>query len=107
LRGGSASKYADYSWHVGLPGWTIKLAQNGMEILNTTTDDRGEYSFLNLMPGTYEVTEESINGWSQTALGGGRYLVTLTDKPASRLDFGNSPSNTFYTKERWSGSDIG
>lgn len=80
---------------VGLQGWTIKLMQNGIEILNTTTDDRGEYCFLNLLPGTYEIAEESVNGWNQTAPGGRHHWVTLTDKSAQRLDFGNRPSNNF------------
>jgi hypothetical protein len=82
-------------WRIGLQGWTIKLMQNGIEILNTTTDGRGAYCFLNLLPGTYEIAEESVNGWNQTAPGGGRHWVTLTDKPAQRLDFGNRPSNSF------------
>jgi hypothetical protein len=80
---------------IGLQGWTIKLMQNGIEILNTTTDGRGAYCFLNLLPGTYEIAEESVTGWNQTAPGGGRHWVTLTDKPAQRLDFGNRPSNSF------------
>jgi hypothetical protein len=73
----------------GLPGWTIRLKRNGTELLNTTTDNVGQYSFGDLLPGRYEVSEDSISGWNQTAPGGGSYLVTLTDKPAYNLDFGN------------------
>lgn len=74
----------------GLPGWTIRLKQNGTDLLNATTDNAGQYSFSNLQPGRYEILEDNMPEWVQTAPGGGSYLVTLTDKPAYNLDFGNS-----------------
>ncbi|HSD58528.1 MAG TPA: SdrD B-like domain-containing protein, partial [Methanotrichaceae archaeon] len=73
----------------GLTGWTIRLKQNETELMSATTDDLGRYSFPDLPPGEYEVAEDPVAGWSQTAPKGGSYLVTLTDKPAYRLDFGN------------------
>lgn len=73
----------------GLPGWAIHLKQNGSNLLNATTDDQGQYVFHDLLPGRYEVTEENSPGWNQTFPGGNSYLVTITDKPAYRLDFGN------------------
>ncbi len=73
----------------GLSDWTIRLKQNGTELLNTTTDNAGQYSFSDLQPGRYEVLEDNVSGWNQTVPGGGSYLVTLADKPAYRLDFGN------------------
>lgn len=73
----------------GLSGWTIRLMQSGTELMNATTDDLGMYSFANLSPGEYEVVEDPIEGWNQTVPEGGTYLVTLTDKPAYRMDFGN------------------
>ena len=73
----------------GLQGWTIRLRQNGIELQSTTTNDAGQYLFSNIKPGRYEVLEDKISGWDQTAPGDGSYLVTLTDKPAYRLDFGS------------------
>ncbi len=73
----------------GLPGWTIRLRQNGRELQSTTTDDLGQYLFSGLQPGQYEVLEDNVLEWDQTAPGGGSYLVALTDRPAYRLDFGS------------------
>ncbi len=73
----------------GLSGWTVRLMQNGTELMSVATGDRGEYSFLNLPPGEYEVIEDPLDGWNQTVPGGGSYLVTLTDKPAYHIDFGS------------------
>lgn len=73
----------------GIAGWTIRLLQNGTELSNTTTDTQGMYSFDNLQPNLYEVEEDSVPGWNQTAPGSGSYIVRLTDKPAQHQDFGN------------------
>ncbi|HUI40023.1 MAG TPA: PKD domain-containing protein [Methanothrix sp.] len=73
----------------GLEGWTIRLALDGKEIANTSTDNQGGYIFRNLAPGNYELKEEPASGWQQTAPGGGSYPIRLTDKPAYNLDFGD------------------
>ena len=77
----------------GLQGWTIILSRNDNEILQTTTNDEGRYSFKNLTPGTYIVAENMIAGWNQTYPGGvngeGNYTVNLIDKDADNYDFGN------------------
>ncbi|MCJ7607716.1 MAG: MSCRAMM family adhesin SdrC, partial [Thermoplasmata archaeon] len=59
-----------------LEGWTIWLEGDqvdGMHIgpISTTTDENGNYAFLDLLPGVYTVWEELPDGW---------YAVT----PASR-----------------------
>ncbi len=73
----------------GLPGWTIRLTQNGTEISNAITDEQGRYLFGDLSPGLYELREDPVQGWNQTSPGGGFYQVRLTDKPASGLNFGD------------------
>ncbi len=73
----------------GLPGWTIRLVRDNIVIRNTTTDESGNYSFDNLEPGSYTLSEVLMEGWNQTAPGGRSYQVTLTDKCGYRYDFGN------------------
>lgn len=73
----------------GLGGRTIRLMQDGMEQANTTTDAEGGYIFSNLRPGNYELKEDPVSGWKQTAPGGGSYRVRLIDRPAYNLDFGD------------------
>jgi hypothetical protein len=73
----------------GLPGWTVVLETDGMNYLQTTTDDEGRYSFPNLSPGIYTVSEINAAGWNQTAPGGGSYSINLVDKDATNYDFGN------------------
>jgi hypothetical protein len=55
----------------GLKDWKIYLDTNTNGQLDTgevstTTDNDGNYSFTNLRPGTYTVTEETQPGWKQT-----------------------------------------
>ncbi|TAK57427.1 MAG: T9SS type A sorting domain-containing protein, partial [Bacteroidetes bacterium] len=49
----------------GMAGWTINLS--GTVTSSTTTDPTGAYSFTNLGPGTYTVTETVLDGWVQTS----------------------------------------
>ncbi|MEZ6190394.1 MAG: SdrD B-like domain-containing protein [Phycisphaerales bacterium] len=62
---------------IPLAGFTIYLDQNLNGILDpgelfTTTDQNGEYWFMNLTPGTYYVSELLPNSdWEQTYPGGG------------------------------------
>jgi SdrD B-like domain len=73
----------------GLPGWTIILKTEGMDYLQATTDDIGRYSFANLSPGIYTVSENNVTGWNQTSPGNGGYEIDLVDKDAINYDFGN------------------
>ncbi len=73
----------------GLAGWTIILTIEGQERLQTTTDDEGRYSFQNLEPGKYSVSENSVTGWNQTCPAGGSYEINLVDRDAFSYDFGN------------------
>ena len=52
----------------GLADWTVDLFDSSGDLLATTTTDvNGDYSFTDLGPGTYTVTEEIQPGWVQTA----------------------------------------
>ena len=91
----SGTKFEDYNGdgflsagEAGVPGWTIRLLNNGTWTL-ATTDIQGHYTFRNLRPGKYTVLEDHQSGWRQTTPGCQAYHVTLTDKDASRLDFGD------------------
>nr|AAU82998.1 fibrinogen-binding protein-like [uncultured archaeon GZfos1D1]QNO56998.1 hypothetical protein MGAOFDBH_00016 [Methanosarcinales archaeon ANME-1 ERB7] len=72
----------------GLPDWTINLA--GPVSGTTATAADGSYSFTNLEPGDYTVSEVLKPGWVQTCpTPPGTYSVTLTDTSATDKDFGN------------------
>lgn len=73
----------------GLPGGTIILKTDGMDYLQTTTDAIGRYSFENLLPGIYTVSESNITGWNQTTPGNSGYEINLVDKDAINYDFGS------------------
>ncbi len=53
-----------------LVGWTIQLAGTdglGRVVTRTTqTDDNGRYTFGDLFPGSYIVSEPAVRGWNQT-----------------------------------------
>ena len=51
---------------VGLPGWTIILKGPHNFSTSTVTDSSGNYSFGNLGPGLYTLSEVMQSGWTQT-----------------------------------------
>jgi hypothetical protein len=50
----------------GLQGWTIQLKKAGGGTVSTVTDVNGNYSFVNLAPGLYTLSEVMQSGWKQT-----------------------------------------
>ena len=76
----------------GLSGWAVHLMHNGADMLNALTDVAGNYLFTGLEQGRYIVAEDHELGWNQTAPEGGAYDLTLADKDADHIDFGNSKS---------------
>ncbi|OHA18146.1 MAG: hypothetical protein A2664_01600 [Candidatus Taylorbacteria bacterium RIFCSPHIGHO2_01_FULL_46_22b] len=50
----------------GLAGWTIVLKKIGGATATTTTNASGNYTFSNLGPGTYKLSEVMQTGWTQT-----------------------------------------
>lgn len=67
---------------------TISLTLEGNAASTATTNESGQYSFVNLSPGRYELKMDPFSGWSLTAPGSGRYEVTLSDRSGSGLDWG-------------------
>ena len=66
----NANRHEDWN-EEDLPGWTIFIDKNGNEALDngersTVTDHHGDYSFNNLMPGTYSICEVQQHGWYST-----------------------------------------
>ncbi|MBI4546659.1 MAG: S8 family serine peptidase [Ignavibacteriae bacterium] len=70
-----------------LLGWQIMLT--GADTMSTTTDSAGTYSFTNVTPGDYTLSESLQVGWVQS-VPVGSYLVTMySGLDTSSLDFGN------------------
>jgi uncharacterized protein (DUF2141 family) len=73
----------------GLPGWTIVLdSVDGATHLATVTDAAGNYSFTNLDPGAYRVSEGGQPGWVQVTVNPGDITV-LSASTVTGVDFGN------------------
>ncbi len=95
----SGRKFSDLNgdglWDAGEPalaGWTIHLT-GGPHAVNRSslTDGNGRYTFANLEPGAYTVSEQQQTGWSQTyPAGAGTHAVTLVDRSLGDFDFGNT-----------------
>ena len=81
---------------LGLSGWTIELYNetgNGL-LATTTTDAQGNYSFINILPGNYQVCEVNKNNWYNTDPGAGAATtacesITVTSGQSTIADFGN------------------
>ncbi len=71
----------------GLAGWTINLTGNGGG--NDTTDAGGNYSFVNVGPGTHTLSEVAQTGWVATVPAGGTTNFTNNSGVDKTQDFGN------------------
>ena len=73
----------------GLEGWGIIIEGEGI-IHDTTTDSNGEYWFMELLPGSYTLTEVQRPGWQQTHPPDGSHEVELAaGEMITGVDFGN------------------
>jgi len=79
----------------GLNGWTILLVDSSTgQVVETaitaTGTEAGQYSFIGVPPGDYEVREAKQAGWQQTFPAGGTYSFVLgyQDRETD-IDFGN------------------
>jgi hypothetical protein len=73
----------------GLAGWTLILKSEGKEDRQAYTDDKGQYTFGDLVPGRYTLIQVKPDGWNQTAPLEESYVINLVDKDAFGYDFGN------------------
>ncbi|NBR07663.1 MAG: hypothetical protein EBT92_18130, partial [Planctomycetes bacterium] len=82
----------------GLQNWTIQLDKdnNGSIDFTTTTDSNGKYTFVDIRPGTYKITELNQTGWTQTYGVGGYVFAPISGKnlegpsgAAGTYNFGN------------------
>ncbi len=109
----SGTKYEDVNQdgtkgqdETGLEGWTIELRKNGEFLNKTITDQGGQYSFVALDPGDYEVYEVMQDGWTATAPANGAHLISLSPgQDLAGTDFGNfKTSEENLTKASVSGT---
>ncbi|HEY9610683.1 SdrD B-like domain-containing protein, partial [Allocoleopsis sp.] len=97
------------SGETGLQNWTIQLDKNndGTIDATATTDSTGKYTFTNLGPGTYKVTELNQTGWTQT-FGTSGYTFTATSGlnqtgtsgTATTYNFGNFQNNSNFSIDK-------
>jgi hypothetical protein len=75
----------------GMQHWLLRLARNSQITDSVLTDSDGNYSFDNLSPGTYTLSEQQQNGWIQTfPVTSGVHVVALTSGDSvSNKNFGN------------------
>jgi hypothetical protein len=74
----------------GIHGWNITLKNATGAVMSTaSTNPQGYYEFTNLLPGSYNVSEEDKVGWMHT--NASFKLVTLADKDLTNLNFTNRP----------------
>jgi hypothetical protein len=66
---------------VGLPGWTIKVFQGGLQAFSTVTDANGNYQFSLIAGITYVVCEVLQPGWVQTSPLAGPGIVACNFEP--------------------------
>gem|GEM_PF-6149181 len=72
----------------GIPGWKLYISGSGID--STTTDSLGSYTFADLVPGNYTVSESLQAMWQQTLPTGGTYSITVRENlDTSGIDFGN------------------
>ncbi|MBI5217056.1 MAG: hypothetical protein HY960_14975, partial [Ignavibacteriae bacterium] len=70
----------------GISGWKIYLSGSATD--STTTDVNGNYSFINLGPGTYSLSEAVQNGWTQTTTNPSP-ITTSSGTDVTGQNFGN------------------
>jgi len=81
-----------------LGGWTVKLKNMTQDFtLQTTTDTNGHYSFSNIGPGSWQVSETVQSGWVALDPDSGLHLLNV-DGDVSDADFINQGDLTISGK---------
>lgn len=76
---------------VGLAGWAVELKDGDAVIDSIITDENGDYSFANLVTGTYQVCEVNQAGWTPTNPSSGcSDLLTVVANQTTTQDFANT-----------------
>lgn len=77
----------------GIPNWTIYL--EGPVNQSTITDDKGNYCFYNLIPGSYTIREANKSGWRQSMPSSITYSLEIGNgNNFTGIDFGNFEDKT-------------
>jgi hypothetical protein len=88
----------------GLSGWTINATNGGG---SQVTDVNGNYSFTNLGPGTYVLTETSQPGFTLTEPALGNYSVAaVSGVDVTGRDFGNYQSSDSSVYRTWTAAQL-
>jgi hypothetical protein len=79
---------------LGVQGWNVMLSNNTMTA-NATTDMNGMYNFMGLANGSYNVTEQTLAGW--TPVGATTLTVTINGADMENQNFTNIPPSVTVT----------
>ena len=88
---------------LGMSNWKVMLGGTASTVLYTDTN--GAYTFTNLLPGGYTVTEELQSDWVQTyPPANAFYVITLVPgTDTSNINFGNhfAPHTSYVVTKGW------
>jgi hypothetical protein len=95
-----------------LSGWKIKIS--GTKNDSTTTDENGNYTFVNLLAGSYTISEQTQSGWMQTfPVSPETYSLSVTSgvnhaqKDFGNFQYGSISGNVFLDMNGNSSKDEG
>ncbi len=60
----------------GLSGWTVDLESGSARVASTTTESNGDYTFTNVLPGSYTIVVVEDPGYVATVPASGSFAVT-------------------------------
>ena len=90
----------------GIPGGDVSLLLDGKVVANTTTDDNGIYTFKNILPATYTISDPVPSGLVLTTPS--TVIVTVTGSTVVKANFGlvgmNAISGMKYNDKNGNGA---
>jgi hypothetical protein len=88
----------------GLAGWTINATNGGGA---QVSDVNGDYSFTNLGPGTFVLTETPQAGYTLIQPAGGNYtIIAASGVNVTGRDFGNFQTTDSATYRTWTAAEL-